>query len=656
MSFCIELANYALKIWDKSLADLVKNPLPELLDNFRRIRRDFKEFENKCYGEMSSDEYRYYESVFSVALLKLSVAIEDKVRGGEVKDEDVKFAIEVFTPDEKNVIREFERFSGLDPNVVSPEALAEIIVSGRGEVYQLVKEAVSRQYIDFANIIKSWSSNYSISDSIRRGLILRYEARFKNIVEAVKRLLDQQPAWLRRLFAEYEEALLSSAEVREKFEKTFKDLYEREVYSLKERIDVLEKERSSLLERLNTLIEKASSKEVGVELLEVELSRLRREYEDVKNKYFEALKMWEDKVKELEALKSELVEKEKKLEEMASREKGLTATKEALEAEVARLRNIVLEYEAKVKEYERYREELQLELKAMEDKVDTLEKGLRGELKGHLVSAEEAAILEMIFIEKLKSKLMEAPIEIKAPWGEVVINKWSIERELKEENMEQSAKMPRNQTIVFRHRSRGCLGLGEERVIEIRGIYLSHIDSLKEQGFDAQPATLSDLLNILGDYLGSSRDGRRYMLIGIASPTGWEDSVIEYVAEKYSLVFSDIVVILVDLIENGPIYPEKLSSIMPLDKYARIFMPEVPAEEEMHVENVIRDLCDEAKAKAPTKPVFPYKSLVERVKRLIKGVSDLSIMRVLERYRKKGFIEIRVVDNEKVVECKSMRW
>jgi len=650
MSFCIELANYALRVWDKSLADLIKNPLPELLDDFRRIRGDFKDFEAKCYGKIDSNLYGYYESVFSVALLKLSVAIEDKVRGREVQDEYIKFAIDMFTPDEKNVIREFERFSGIDPKVVSPEALAEIIVSGKGEIYQLVKEAVSKQYIDFANIIKSWSSKYSISDSIRRGLIARYEARFKNVVEAVKRLLDQQPAWLRRLFAEYEEALLSSAEVREKFEKMFRDVYEKEVYSLRERIDALEKERSSLIDKLNSLSEKALSREVEAKTLEEELSRLRREYEDIRNKYFEYLKMWEEKGKELEELKSRLIEKEKQLEEMALKEKELTAAREALEAEVVRLRNTVSEYEARVKEYERYKEELQLELRAVEDKVNTLEKGLRGELKGHLVTAEEAAMLELIFIEKLRSKLREVPIAIKAPWGEVVINKWSYER-VQAESVEQSATIPRNMSIVFGHRSRGFLGLGEERVVEVIGVYLSHISTLKEQGFDSQPATLSDLLNVLRNSLSSIEGGKRYTLIGIASPTGWEESVTKYVAgEAYSLVFSNAAVILVDLIKNRAIYPEKLATTMPsIDRYARMFIPEVMAEEEKYVENVIRDLCDEAKAKAPENPVFLYKNLVEK----LKGISKLSIIRVMSRYREKGSIEIKSIGGEKAILCRS---
>jgi predicted nucleic acid-binding Zn-ribbon protein len=650
MSFCIELANYALRVWDKSLADLIKNPLPELLDDFRRIRGDFKDFEAKCYGKIDSNLYGYYESVFSVALLKLSVAIEDKVRGREAQDEYIKFAIDVFTPDEKNVIREFERFSGIDPKVVSPEALAEIIVSGKGEIYQLVKEAVSKQYTDFANIIKSWSSKYSISDSIRRGLIARYEARFKNAVEAVKRLLDQQPAWLRRLFAEYEEALLSSAEVREKFEKMFRDVYEKEVYSLRERIDALEKERSSLIDKLNSLSEKALSREAEAKALEEELSRLRREYEDIRNKYFEYLKMWEEKGKELEELKSRLIEKEKQLEEMALKEKELTAAREALEAEVVRLRNTVSEYEARVKEYERYKEELQLELRAMEDKVNTLEKGLRGELKGHLVTAEEAAMLELIFIEKLRSKLREVPIAIKAPWGEVVINKWSYER-AQAESVEQSAAIPRNMSIVFGHRSRGFLGLGEERVVEVIGVYLSHIGALKKQGFDSQPATLSDLLNVLRNSLSSIEGGKRYTLIGIASPTGWEESVTKYVAgESYSLVFSNAAVILVDLIENRAIYPEKLATTMPsIDRYARMFIPEVMAEEEKYVENVIRDLCDEAKAKAPENPVFLYKNLVEK----LKGISKLSIIRVMSRYREKGSIEIKSIGGEKAILCRS---
>lgn len=648
MSFCNQLASYAQRIWDESLGDLARSPLPELLDDFRRVWGDFKEFKTRCYGELPSGTYSYYESVFSIALLKLSVAIEDKVGGREVQDEYVRFAVEMFTPDEKNAIKELERFSGIDPRVTSPEVLADIIVSRRGEVYQLVKEAVGKQYVNLADVVESWSKVYRISDSIRRGLIVRYEARFRNVVEAVKRLLDQQPAWLKRLFSEYEEALLSSAEVRAEFERAFGEVYGKELATLRELVEVLERERSSLLDRLNALSERAASREAEARALEEELARLRREYEDLRGRYLETLKMWEDRARELESLRSKLAEKERELEEMARREGELTAAREALEAEVERLRSTVAEYERRAEEYRREKEELMLELRAMEDKVSTLERSLRGELKGHLVTAEEAAMLELLFVEKLRSKLKEVPVVFRTPWGEVSVSRWSYER-VEYERLEQDVGVPRNASVVLGYRSRGLLGLGEERVIEVRGVYLSHVDTLKKQGFDSQPATLGDLLRILRNTLGTSGGGSRFTLIGIASPTGWDESAIKYAAGgEYSLVFRDAVVILVDLVKNEAIYPKSLP-VPYMDRYARMFLPEVRADEEAYVERVIKDLCDEAKVKAPDNPVFLYRDLLERVR----GVSALSLMRVMYRYREEKRIEVREIKGEKVVICRS---
>ena len=298
----------------------------------------------------------------------------------------------------------------------------------------------------------------------------------------------------------------------------------------------------------------------------------------------------------------------------------------------------------------RKEEEIALREKEIAKREEEVEKVLKGELKGHLVRADEAAILELIFINKLRSKLIEAPIVIEAPWGKVTINRWSYEKILPEGAEQQNATIPRNMSIVVGHTSRAHLGFGEERVIEVRGIYLSHIDILKEQGFDHKPATLEDLLNTLRSNLDANN--RKYMIIGVASPTGWEESVVRYVTREYSLVFSHGVVILVDLIDNKVIYPENLSTTMPyIDRYARMFIPEVGVEEEKRVEEVINDLCDEARAKAPDNPLFLYKELVDRVR----GLPELAVIRVISRYREKGLIEI--IDNingERVILCKSM--
>jgi predicted DNA-binding protein YlxM (UPF0122 family) len=358
---------------------------------------------------------------------------------------------------------------------------------------------------------------------------------------------------------------------------------------------------------------------------------LKEDYELLKSKYQEVLTKWEERSKELEELRGKLVEKERELEEIAKREKELSAAKEACEAEILRLKSVINEYEAKVKEYERYKEELQLELKAMEDRVRALERGLKGELKGHLVTAEEAAMLELIFVEKLRGKLRDLPLVLETPWGEITIKKWSYE--WVSEELGQSMNLPRNVSVVFGYRSRGFLGLGEEKVIEIRGIYLSHVNTLRKQGLDSQPATLSELLSVLKNHLYStSVNGRRFVLIGVASPTGWEEFASKYVMgeERPSLVFGDVVVILVDLIENKAIYPTRLSKVMPsIDRYARMFLPEVKVEEEALVREALKQLCREARAKAPPCPAFLYRDLVEK----LKGISRLSVMRVLSRPR-----------------------
>ena len=651
LSLCSELADYALRIWNESLSDLTKSSLSRLISDFRRVYDDFDEFKSTCYNKLDQNVYKYYEGLFTIALLKLSVAIEERVKGSDVRDETVKLAVEMFTPDEKGIVKELERFSGLE---LSPEILAELIVARKGEVYELIKEAVSKQYVDLANVVKTWAGKYNISDSVRRGLLHRYERRFKNVVEAFKRLLEQQPAWLVRLFSEYEEVLLSSGELRSKFERELKETYAKEVSALKERLEVLEKEREALLNKLIALSEREASRDVEKEALAKELNKLREDYELLKSKYQEVLTKWEERSKELEELRGKLVEKERELEGIAKREKELSAAKEACEAEILRLKSVINEYEAKVKEYERCKEELQLELKAMEDRVRALERGLKGELKGHLVTAEEAAMLELIFVEKLRGKLRDLPLVLETPWGEVTIKKWSYE--WVSEELGQGMNLPRNVSVVFGYRSRGFLGLGEEKVIEIRGIYLSHVNTLRKQGLDSQPATLSELLSVLKNHLYStSVNGRRFVLIGVASPTGWEEFASKYVMgeERPSLVFGDAVVILVDLIENKAIYPTRLSKVMPsIDRYARMFLPEVKVEEEALVREALKQLCREARAKAPPCPAFLYRDLVEK----LKGISRLSVMRVLRECEEEGIIEVKSINGEKTILCKSAGW
>jgi CTP-dependent riboflavin kinase len=84
-----------------------------------------------------------------------------------------------------------------------------------------------------------------------------------------------------------------------------------------------------------------------------------------------------------------------------------------------------------------------------------------------------------------------------------------------------------------------------------------------------------------------------------------------------------------------------------IDRFARMFTPETKAEEEMEVEETIKTMCEEGLATTGI-PYFLYKEFLEKVK----GVSELSLIRVLYRLEKKGYIKREKINNEQVITCK----
>lgn len=645
---CDELVKDAARMWREDIEEIKRHPLQALLNDFDKVYRSWQEYRDQCFSNVKEDQYDNHNIMFSLALLKLSVAIEDKVSREGTTDSRVRDIISMFSEDEKNALREFERFKSLD---ASPKELADYIVSKREGIYNLVKEAVNKQYTSFDELIESWSKTLKISYTVRRALIKKYRARFRNVVEAIKMLVDQHPAWLKRLFSEYEDALLSSAEVRERFESKVREVFEVEIGRLKSYVERLEEERARLLERLEELSRKASEAEVEKSSVESELARVTRELESLRTKYEETLREWERGLSKLEDLRKRLIEKEKELEELTRRERENAAIREALESEILRLRQLIEGYESKVREYERERERLRLDLGIAEERLREIEENLKGRSEGRLVLGEEAVIVERLFVEKLRSKLSSLPLSIRAPWGEERIDEWS-DVKVYYENAENVDRVPRNTRVVFVFEKKGFLGLGERRRIEVRGLYVCDVESVRKVGYVTRRASLSDLAKVINEIPVAG--DKTFMLVGIASPTGWDERAIRYVAggEGPTLITSNLAVFLVDPIENKVYYPEHLSRTHPyIEQLARIFMVEVDIEEENRIERIIRDLCDEAKALSPLEPAFPYSKIYDR----LRLASRLSLIRVVYRLREKKVIEIRKGEKESLVVCRGLR-
>jgi len=642
---CREAVAPAVRVSDVDLVDLSSRPLGDLVELARDILYRFKFFEGKCFSAVPRELYDVYIGMFHLALLKLGIALEERASGR--LEGDLAEIVGMYTVDERKAVREFERFSKLDPSVTPASVLADIIIARRGEIYGLVREAMAKQYVDLQGLVKTWAREGRVRDAIARALVSRYEARFRNVVEAVKMLIDRQPAWILRLFTEYEEALLESSQVRERFEKVYREVFEAEARRLEERIRQLEEEKVRLAKMVETLAAKATEEERARLEAEEEAAKLRRSYEEVRARYEQLMRDYESKLGELEKLKGELQAKEKALMDVLEREKANVAAREALEAELYRLKSLVAEYEERVRGYEGLKERLTLELESLRERVESLERAQRGEARGHLVYSDEASLLELIFINKFRSKLEALPLKLKTPWGDEEVKVWD-EWRIESGALEREPLAPRNSSIVFIARKRGFLGFGEERYVEVRGVYYAHLDRLGKLGFDDRPATLAELLSIITKvYSGVQKSGRRLVILGVSSPTGWEEKAIKYVRGEAagSLVFRDLAVILVDQF-RGEVYYYDTPWV---EYYASLFKPEISEDEERRVEDTIKALCEEAYAISPEAPAFPESKIFERVK---PSPDTLSAMRVLRRLSEKGVLEVKRVGGERVIICR----
>lgn len=470
------------KISQTDLIDLIGRPLSNIIESAREVYGNLKQYEKECYGFVAPVVYDHSIGVIKFALLKLSVALEDKLRDLDIKDEFANFIIRYFTSDEKNMLRELERFSKLEPRVTSPLILADIIIAEHGKIYDLIKEAVSKGYVDLEKVLETWKSNLKIRDDIARVFIMRYRIRFENIIEAIKILLDQHPAWLKRLFREYEEALLASEDVRRRFEEESKRVFSREVEILEEKIGAMDGEKK----RLQTMLESL-----------------------------------DPKVKELEDLKRLLQEKERELEVLKSKLSQDSIAKIVLEHEINNLKRDLSEYETKMHEYE-----------ILKERMREMEMAAKGSIEGHLVWREIIDLYSELLISRAQRIIGGGKVSLYNPRedDEISIDSWdNVERY--NSTLQTPSGLLNVSGVIFT-KMRGVIFKRSYVVVEY--LTSSHVEPVKVKGYDLIPLDVGDFLTILKTRIVRAETGEYYHLIVLSSPTGFTSTLINHIGgEKF---------------------------------------------------------------------------------------------------------------------------
>ncbi len=636
---CVEdIVVDARRIYEsEDLLSLESMPDFILLDDAKRVMDSLIQFRRNCFRVLSREEFDDLSSIINGALLKIAAALKGKNSDSPV----AKQLIEMYTDDEINAVREFEKFNKLDPSITPPDRLADLLVSRSGEIYDLVAEAVRKQYIDFSGLIKTWTTQGKIRAMVSKALQARYEKRFKNIVEAVKRLLDQQPAWLLRLFTDYEKALLESAELRERIEKELKEkvIEELGIHRLEDELARLQEERNNLLNRVEELSAAVSAIDVEKEKLLLELDYLKRDKESLTGQLSELSSRLESIQEELVKARSMLEEKENELKMLSEQYSQDKAAKEALEAEAERLRTRINELEEMLKDYTTARAALEAEKMQLESKLSELESAIKGETEERPISLDDAVSYESIFVERFNYHMNRLPLTLYDPLRrkEIKIKNWSTGN--KEEGFlysDSKGPMGRySKYIVYE----GLIRKKKRLVVE--ALSYVHSMSYEKKGYDTIPMQLSEAFKLVNERASEARSGNYYHVLFIMSPTGYSSKLKDYIAgSDFHRIFlsSNLTLILFDPV-TGETFHHPADPIV--ERFAAMLKPLTPEEELEKAVTTILKLKYEALASSPAMPHFLMKELVDKT-----GLSARTVRSALERLQREGKGTIKVEKGE----------
>ncbi|MEM0368795.1 MAG: hypothetical protein QXN57_05070 [Desulfurococcaceae archaeon] len=633
-SKCNELMSYTNYYVNMDLIELESRYLDELLKDARELYNNLRTFERECRGRsISPDLDNLVISMYHLALLKLSTALEEKLKNTRLEDEFARYIINYYTQDEKNVLRELEKFSKLDPSVTPYRVLADIIVAESGEIYELVKEAVAKEYINLKKVLETWQSNLKIRNALVPALTKTYQARFDNVINAIKHLLDQQPGWLKRLFREYEDALLKSAEVRKMFEEKLRVVLSKELSSLEENLKTLEEENSSLRRRLEELSARLVFTMDEKKKQEEELLKIKKEYETLRSRYESVLMDFNQKLSELENLKNTLVEKERELERLKTAQDASRAERQALENEIIQLRKTISEYETIVQNY-----------RLLKSRVEELESALKGEVTGNLVKRDEVDFIYEVIAERARRMLEDSEIRIFDPRESkyITIKKWDA---IDKSTSLKGIGEPLNVKSITFTRLAGVLFKKKDIVIEYA--LLTHLHDTGKKEFDTQAVSLTDFTPLWRDRVEDTERDEHYHVLIVISPTGFTKELVDYftgsstswmsVASKYVTTY------LVDPIK-GKIYYNTIDPVAKNNAFlANINIPEEQVEK---VVNYM--LSDRAKIEAVKRnPAVPF--LTPKDVSTTTGVTDALVLhRAFSILEERGLGKVRKMGEEVV--------
>lgn len=574
----------AEQVLKKDLATLKNWPSEKRIRLFKEIEENADQYEFSFYKKQ---ETVIPESQFDRDLDKLEAAkslLAAAISEDPSSDQQEERYMERIPEDEIQWLVSYApfrtKFMGVDK-----DQLEDLIKNQEGEVHEFVEQEIAGQIrlreelLDRRSEIRLSTISY-FSDEFDRFLDLADEAVFlyiKNhgLPSTVEGIVDVANTTA--------EASLERDAIKEEIESKFDDLAQQLHHDIRDREQML---RADMRRLESQYLEGAERNE-----LEAELTELRSEIESISKRRQEDISELTESVSELRDLESNLgeriVELERKrettIEELKAETKDYASSLideelERLHARrqdlVERINHLQREQEQRVASENRFEAELQSLEEKLNEEISTIRESFRdedGSPDGKAISAELARLYEMDYIGRFNTSVQETDVitlpgdeEFEVPEGywddpkrhQSGDHRNVLQSELETKEAEEMDQYPVGRYSIYEVQSGRFFSLGTDTKLVIEAVTKANLRAFGKNGFDAGPAGVDDLLDVVNEAQARAAVTNIPHLIGIASLTGWTEKVKE-VAQNESqsrTKFSNVSICLIDLQSNEYFY------------------------------------------------------------------------------------------------------
>ncbi len=488
-----------------------------------------QKFEDGLCGDIERDINEEINGKFSLAKLLIATAAYD------TKEDSL--IIKEFNEKELNLVKELERFVIFE--ILSIEENVGRIGRKEGGLYELITEFYEKGY----NNIDELLEDLTILRDLKIAIKNRYIKIQKRIKEITIACIERYGlTWLKSsILAKVKESELKRGEIVRDAQRKIEQL-ENELKSY----ESIGGENQSLKDKLSQLDSKLIRKEIENDAAQKILDSLKADKNHLEQRYSEMGGLLDSQMRGIDEKRGELdrkiteLEKERQQYKEKMQEENQRIVENELK-EIARLKD-----DLQNKENTLLAEKYQVDLKKNEvsEKLNQITDVMQGK-SVRFVTREDAKLYELNFIARFETKLHYFPVKIYNPLENknYTINSWedhyrfdSKEEIFSGDNTnyaEVEAKNPLNVRLIYLVEEKRFKLFGEkQKKMAIEAISFNHLKEFADYGFDTNRATLSEFLTALSTSIKNAEMGKYFHVVGIASPTGWDERVIEHLNSK----------------------------------------------------------------------------------------------------------------------------